>query len=219
MVPDNDNLCIGALALKIAPDPGTVVAGTTIDCLKDGSGMVPVAVLIAACHEFTVVVDAGTKVILPQTSQSPAVKLIDVRLVAVVVEIDVEDAKATVLDTYSPTSPAVTLSLVVVPTIPPVVGLKVMLVAIAAPSVGVVKVGLVDPTKLPIPDCPERETPTELMVVILHSPYMYVNPCVCPPPMADQIVFATIHIKFKESYWFVDARLPGRPKVVLLGLT
>ncbi len=43
---------------------------------------------------------------------------------------------------------------------------KLMLVAVATPSVGVVRVGLVEPTKLPEPLVPESPTPTEFTVDI-----------------------------------------------------
>lgn len=48
----------------------------------------------------------------------------------------------TVLDVYSPTYPADASLFVVVPTIPLVVGLNVILVAVAAPIKGVTSVGV-----------------------------------------------------------------------------
>jgi hypothetical protein len=53
--------------------------------------------------------------------------------------------------TYSPTYPAEALLLVVVPTIPPVVGLNVIEVAVAAPNVGVTNAALVVKAIAPLP--------------------------------------------------------------------
>src|SRR6185503_8783595 len=74
-------------------------------------------------------------VVLPQTSQSPAVSEILVTLVAVASAKLTAEADAITLETNSPTLPAATLSLVVVPTMPPVVGLKVILEVVNAGSV------------------------------------------------------------------------------------
>src|SRR5436190_13417087 len=60
----------------------------------------------------------GTKLILPHTSQSPAVKEILVTSVAVAEGMLTPGDEATEELTYSPTEPAAALSLVVVPIIP-----------------------------------------------------------------------------------------------------
>ena len=73
----------------------------------------------------------------PYTSQSPAVKVI---LVIFFVTPVVRVEAVAVFDKNSPVTPADASSLVVVPTFPPVVGENVILVAVAAPRVGVVKV-------------------------------------------------------------------------------
>jgi hypothetical protein len=65
-----------------------------------------------------------------------------------------------------PTNPLDALLADVVPIIPPVVGEKAILVAVAAPNVGVIKVGEVDPTKLPVPVCPDSDVLTLLLVAI-----------------------------------------------------
>ena len=116
-MPLRDNRTIGALK-------ATAVCVTTIPFLSDASGKVAEVVLIQTSAAAFNPVDASR--ILPHTSQSPAVKLMLVKFVAVALLIDVADPAATLLVTNSPTFPAAALSFVVVPTIPPVVGLKVM---------------------------------------------------------------------------------------------
>jgi hypothetical protein len=105
----------------------------------------------------------------PQTSQSPAVRLIEVIFASVELVIDTGLPLAITLEINSPTVPDDALSLVVVPTIPPVVGLKVTDVAVAAPNVGVTRVGEVDPTKCTVPVCPDKVVLTELLVAMIKS--------------------------------------------------
>jgi hypothetical protein len=101
---------------------------------------------------------------IPQTSQSPAVKEIEV-ISADTVEVNETAAPtSTVLDISSPTLPAAASLFVVVPMMPEVL-LNVMLVALAAPRVGVTKVGDVEPAKLPVPVCPLNPTFTILLVI------------------------------------------------------
>ena len=64
---------------------------------------------------------------------------------------DAGDPEVIIEETYSPTSPAVALLAEVVPTIPPVDGLNVKLVAVATPNVGVINVGEVANTTFPVP--------------------------------------------------------------------
>lgn len=71
----------------------------------------------------------------PQTSQSPAVSEIDVIVLDVFVTRDTALPDVMTELIYSPTLPAAALSLVVVPTIPPVVGLNVIEDVVNAGSV------------------------------------------------------------------------------------
>lgn len=151
MVPDKENLSDGATFPIADPDPG-VKSAVALALYKEESGIVADVEEIHATHAVTCVVAAGKKVRFPHTSQSPAVKLIEVKSFCVLLEIEIAEADAITLETNSPTLPVAVLSLVVVPTIPPVVGLKVTLVAVAAPKVGVTNVGLVVPAKDPVPD-------------------------------------------------------------------
>jgi len=148
-VPLRDKRTVGALK-------ATAVCVTTIPFLSDASGKVAEVVLIQTSAAAFNPVDAS--LILPHTSQSPAVKLMLVKFVAVALLMEVADPAATLLVTNSPTFPEPALSLVVVPTIPPVVGLNVKLVAVAAPRVGVTNVAPVDPTNEPEPLDPESPT-------------------------------------------------------------
>src|ERR1700688_1739486 len=88
----------------------------------------------------------------PQTSQSPAVSDIDVMSLAIELTIETAEALGITLDINSPTFPLAALLFVVVPIIPPVDGLNTMLVAVAAPKVGVISVGDVCNKTLPVPD-------------------------------------------------------------------
>jgi hypothetical protein len=86
----------------------------------------------------------------------------------------------TVDSIISPTSPAVVLSLVVVPTMPPVVGLKVKLVAVAAPRVGVTNEGLVVSEIAPLPltfaaNAVATPVPKPDMPVLTGSPVQFVK--------------------------------------------
>lgn len=106
----------------------------------------------------------------PHASQSPAVKGIEVISIGVLVVKDTGVPMGTTLDTNSPTFPALVLLFVVVPTTPPVVGLKVIVVAVAAPNVGVVRVIFVAANpegKVVLNDGtpPELVTRTELFAV------------------------------------------------------
>lgn len=69
------------------------------------------------------------------TSQSPAVREIEVIVFAEGEVIETAEPLATEADTYSPTTPEDASLFVGVPITPLVVGLNVMLVAVAAPSV------------------------------------------------------------------------------------
>jgi hypothetical protein len=98
-----------------------------------------------------------------------------VKSVGVLVGIEVDDPNATTLDINSPTLPAAALSFVVVPIMPDVLE-NVKLVALGVLKIGVpVKVGLAEPTKLPVPVEPDRPTPTWFTVAII-SPYATVSP-------------------------------------------
>ena len=98
-----------------------------------------------------VVVPAPTVVqILPQTSQSPAVKLMVVILVVAPFVVETAEPTSTVLETYSPTLPVAAESLVALPITPEVLE-NVRLVALLAPSTGVTRAGDVLPTKLTVP--------------------------------------------------------------------
>lgn len=116
------------------------------------------------------------------------------------------------LEIISPTLPAAALLLVVVPIIPDV-ELNEMLVALAAPNIGVTNVGLVEPANVPVPVCPERVVFTALLVAISKSFYTIVNPADWGAPNANQEVLATVQIKTKESYRLVDATEPPTPTV------
>jgi hypothetical protein len=67
-----------------------------------------------------------TVLVNPDTSQSPAVRDIEVIFVLTSVTSDTADDGGINDEIYSPTYPAAALSFVVVPTIPPVVGLNVI---------------------------------------------------------------------------------------------
>lgn len=99
---------------------------------------------VVDAHPITlvvVVVAAGSVHITPDTSQSPAVRLMVVMSAFVAVVRAGPAPWATDALMYSPTFPAAVLSFVAVPTIPPVVGLNVSDDAVAAPMDGVVSVG------------------------------------------------------------------------------
>src|SRR4051812_27409985 len=72
---------------------------------------------------------------LQYTSQSPAVRLMLVKSATVRLVRDTGEPVVTIDSTYSPTLPAPVLSFVVVPTIPPVVGLNVTEVNVPASGV------------------------------------------------------------------------------------
>ena len=111
----------------------------------------------------------------PHRSQSPAVKEILVTLVKVA---EVIATARTSLEITSPTFPAPVLSFVVVPTMPPVVGLNVILVAVAAPNVGVMKVGEVENTRLVlvVPVDPAAVYPVILLKAVMLAELTLVPP-------------------------------------------
>jgi hypothetical protein len=107
-------------------------------------------VLIAHINRDNVVEALGRYQICPDTSQSPAVRDIDVTLA---VTFDVKDTalpSGITEEITSPTLPTAALSLVVVPIIPEVL-LKLKLVADAAPNIGVTRAGDVAKTNAPDP--------------------------------------------------------------------
>ena len=77
-----------------------------------------VVVLIDAYRLDCVVVPPGLVNTTPETSQSPAVRLIEVTLTDVLLVSVTAEPMAMLLETYSPTLPAVALSLVTVPLSP-----------------------------------------------------------------------------------------------------
>jgi hypothetical protein len=132
------------------------------------AGSVADTVFIAAPVSVYDVVEPPVNQTSPHTSQSPAVKEIDVILAATPDDKDMALPINNTELTNSPTLPDAALLLVVVPIIPEV-EVKVKLVAEAAPSTGVTNVGDVEPTKLPVPVAPESPLPTALIVVKLLS--------------------------------------------------
>lgn len=88
-------------------------------------------------------------------------------------------------------------------------------IAVGVPKAGVTKVGDVEPTKLPVPVCPERLVLTALFVAILF-PYTIVSPADCGAPSIVHVVFAVVHIMSNESNRLVEAMLPPTPTVVLV---
>jgi hypothetical protein len=122
---------------------------------NDSSGTVAVVELTQPSPVEKVVNALPLNPTLPQTFQSPAVNEILVTFAAVFVDKDTPGDLATILSTSSPTLPAAALLFVVVPIIPEV-ELKLTLVALAAPMVGVTNVGEVVPAKLPVPEEPDN---------------------------------------------------------------
>ncbi len=115
-----------------------------------------------------VVVEPPTAVlIMPQQSQSPAVKLIVVISALVLVVNDVPGVP-TELEINSPTEPAAASLFVVVPIIPDVL-LKDKLVADTTPNVGVTSVGELEPTKAPVPVWPLSVVSTIFLAVTALS--------------------------------------------------
>lgn len=98
----------------------------------------------------------------------------DVTFAGVLFVKDTADPDAITDEISSPTDPAAAASFVVVPIIPDV-ELNPKLVALAAPNMGPIKVGPDDPTKFPVPVCPDRVVFTALIVVIFN-PYTIVKP-------------------------------------------
>jgi hypothetical protein len=113
--------------LNIAPDtyPISVKLPGVVESVAE-------IVFIVACKDATVVLLPPRKFASSHTSQSPAVRDIDVILAGVTVVRETADPEAIVELTYSPTLPAVALSFVTVPTIP-FVPLNEMLGAVSAP--------------------------------------------------------------------------------------
>jgi hypothetical protein len=103
-------------------------------------GMVALVVLTHPTTEDVVVPALGLVTTVPHTSQSPAVSVIDVMSVGFPVDKETPLPIKTVDSNISPTNPALALSLVVVPTMPLVVGLKVIELVVKAGNV-VLKLG------------------------------------------------------------------------------
>ena len=120
-------------------------------------------VLIQPDTRDVVVVPPTVQLHMPQTSQSPAVKLMLVISADTVVVSDTAAPTNTVLDISSPTLPAAASLLVVVPMMPDVLE-NARLVAEAAPRTGVISVGDVAPTKFPVPVWPLNGVFTALFV-------------------------------------------------------
>lgn len=83
-------------------------------------GIVALVELIQAICVTTAVLVFGLKTTCPETSQSPAVRDMDVIFVSVAVVKAIGDACATLAEMYSPTLPALALLFVVVPMMPSV---------------------------------------------------------------------------------------------------
>jgi hypothetical protein len=145
-------------------DPNAVVF--VVNETNDTSGSVADDVLIQANAPVKTAA-LGKYVIIPHTSQSPAVSAKLVKFVGELLDIPTGDPEAILLLIYSPTSPAAALLTNIVPIIPPVEGLKARDVAVAAPRVGVTNTGDVAPTKLPVPVEPDKGTLTALFVAIV----------------------------------------------------
>jgi hypothetical protein len=152
--------------LKPKSGPAVIVAGNDIVERKDKSGKVADDVLVQPPQLMAV--PPKLALTFPHTSQSPAVREIDVILMVAFVE-RTPEAFGITLDTNSPTFPALALSAAVVPIIPPVVGLNANDVAVATPRIGVTNVGEVDPAKVPVPVWPLSETSTLLFVAMFKS--------------------------------------------------
>ena len=174
MVPDKLNLSAGAKPPKdestenVAPLPYILL-------YSDASGSVVDVELIQLLEKSTVVVESPVNVTLPNTSQSPAVKLIEVTSAAVSVVNDTELENGIVLNMYSPTLPASALSLVVVPIIP-AVEVKNMLVAEATPIVEVTRLGEVEPTNAPVPLLPDNVVSLIILAIAMVTSYAVVTP-------------------------------------------
>lgn len=113
------------------------------------------------------------------------------------------------LDINSPTYPALALLFVDVPTIPLVVSDQVILSEIIP-----VSVGLVAPTKFPVPVVPDKGELTLLFVAMIIPYATVILPC--GPVNTTQSVFAVIQSNSMLSYWFVLCKNPVAPTVVLL---
>ena len=98
-------------------DPPVVIlpAKVTNAPLAGGLGTVPETVLMPAVNMVAFVVPASVKIAVPPTSQSPAVRDMDVIFAAVFVVRLIAEPEANVELIYSPIFPADALSLVVVP--------------------------------------------------------------------------------------------------------
>jgi hypothetical protein len=140
------------------------------------------------------VVTSGSVHTLPQQSQSPAVKLIEVMSLKAPLVVDMALPDKTVLETNSPTLPAAALLLVVVPTTSVVLE-NARLVALAAPNMGVTSVGELEPTKVPLPVDPLKERFSILLVAI----YATVKPALNAYDTAH-VVFAVTHTTWILSH-------------------
>lgn len=132
------------------------------------------------------------KKILPSTSQSPAVKEIDVTFAGAEFENDIADASNTVEDIVSPTIPAAALSFVVVPTIPPVLGLNAKLVPVAAPNVGVINVGDVPNTNAPVPVSPVTAAAKLALVGVARNVATLVPKPLMPDATGNPVQFVRV---------------------------
>lgn len=110
-----------------------------------------------------VVVTSGSVQTEPHTSQSPAVREMDVMSLKAPLVVEIAPAANTVLDTNSPTLPVAALLLVTVPMTSPVLE-NARLVAEAAPNMGVTSVGELAPTNVPLPVEPFKLTFKILLV-------------------------------------------------------
>lgn len=126
VVPLKENRRHGATSVKVEFKPGAT-AEKIWEAKTDASGIVADVLEIQEAVFVTDVVAAVRKVIFPHRSQSPAVKLIDVKFVAAAVNTETAEAAAITLETNSPTYPVPVLLFVAVPTMPFVVGLKATL--------------------------------------------------------------------------------------------
>src|ERR1019366_4970597 len=106
-------------------------------------------------------------VMLAVTSQSPAVRLIDIMSRITPEDNERELAVATKVCINCPTFPAFVLSIALVPVTPLVVGLNAMVVAVTLPNTGLVKTDPEEPVKLPVPVFPDNGTFKLFIVAII----------------------------------------------------
>jgi hypothetical protein len=194
--------------LNIAPDtyPISVKLPGVVESVAE-------IVFIVACKDATVVLLPPRKFASSHTSQSPAVRDIDVILAGVTVVRETADPEAIVELTYSPTLPAVALLFVTVPTIP-FVPLNEMLGAVSAP------VSVVVPLTETFPDAvsPARDVAPVTVklarvvvvprVILAQYPDVFpVGTIVVTPP--SSVPVPSVHTKFPCPPSLVDT-LPIR---------